>query len=316
MIDALLLTAWAKHADGFIAELAKHKIRVSRVEGLRFREPLTAYRAVVLIDNAVTESERAYFRKAAHAANVALITLPAEKAKWARLIAEHRLTDEEIEIVYVNPPPAKPATESHGAPETEPAPPPATALTLFGDWLRSSRGSTAQKDAAALLGISPAHLCKLEYNHGVPSPSLLGKIHDLYGKPPAHVIEPKIGVEARPRSALMPVTAPVEVAPPTAAAASEKPANGHHVVASASSLTGLRRAARALGMTGEVVVRVGDDTTTITIGDELSWPGTDPDDAIAAARRDLDARLRRARASLEEQLHQTRAALAEIGGAL
>lgn len=301
MINALLLTAWAKHADGFVAELAKHKIRVTRVEGLRFRGPLTEYRAVVLLDNATTEAERGYFKKAAHAAGVALITLPAEKARWGRLIAEHHLTDEEIEIVYVNPLPEKPAPETHTAPEAEPAPAPAP--MSFGDWLRSSRGHTAQKDAASVLGISAGHLCNLEYDRAPLSPSLLAKIHDLYGTPPANVSSPRIGAEPRPPSLPLPVAAP------------EKPANGHHVVAPASSLTGLRRAARALGMTDEVLVRVGDDTTTIQIGVH-AWSGADPDAAIAAARRDLDARLRQARARLEEQLQQTRAALDAIGGAL
>lgn len=315
MINALLLTAWAKHADGFIAELAKHKIQVTRVEGLRFRGPLTEYRAVVLLDNATTEAERGYFKKAAHAAGVALITLPAEKARWGRLIAEHHLTDEEIEIVYVNPLPEKPAPETHTAPEAEPAPAPAPAPMLFGDWLRSSRGNTSQKDAAAVLGISAGHLCNLEYDRAPLSPSLLAKIHDLYGKPPAHVGSPRIGAEQRPPSLTLPVAAPVEVVPPPVPAAPEKPANGHHVVAPASSLTGLRRAARALGMTDEMVVRVGDDTTTIQIGVH-AWSGADPDAAIAVARRDLDARLRQARARLEEQLQQTRAALDAIGGAL
>lgn len=101
--------------------------------------------------------------------------------------------------------------------------------------------------------------------------------------------------------ALLPATSP-ELSLPTPPST-----NGHAAVAPMTSLTGLRKAARALRIDGDVVVTGRDDGATVTIGAE-SWPGADEDEAVASARRDLDGRLRQLRRQLED-------ALTSLGGA-
>jgi hypothetical protein len=61
------------------------------------------------------------------------------------------------------------------------------------------------------------------------------------------------------------------------------------VKAGLGSLTGLQRAAKVLGMTGDLVVRVSDAGVAVEIGAER-WAGKD-DGVVAQARMALDGKL-------------------------
>ena len=72
-------------------------------------------------------------------------------------------------------------------------------------------------------------------------------------------------------------------------------------------LDGLRRAARALGITGPISVVV-DDAASEVIAGASTWRGVSPDEAVETARAELDRRLR-------EKRDEMIAALNALGGA-
>ncbi len=72
-------------------------------------------------------------------------------------------------------------------------------------------------------------------------------------------------------------------------------------------LDGLLRAARALGIAGDVAIVMGDSGAKVLVGAE-SWTGTTPAAAVEAARKELSDRL-------AEQLRRLAEAQSMLGGA-
>lgn len=123
-----------------------------------------------------------------------------------------------------------------------------------------------------------------------PSPTPVPTVAPISARVPASAPAP--ATPASPPQAQAPVVAfqptPQPTAPPPVALQAPKAErNGHALV---SPLTGLLRAARALGIKDDIHVSVTDAGVEAKLGSE-KWSGSTDEEAITAARRSMDERL-------------------------
>ncbi len=332
MSRALLITSFpAGHIEEkFVPGFAARGWHVIRVATPRFAGPIEGVDALFMIEQMTSESERRGFRARCHQARVTFVVLPSERARWGDLIPDPKPAAPEPAAPPAPPPPRPPVdAPAPAAPRMPPQPPPplprppmppprstpvvpaaaappptkpdvtgapaATEPITYGAWLRSQRGDTSAVEVGKILGVSDSLVVGWEREQCGIAHDHLASLTALYGEAPEHVLPPKAPLRARhaPRPTSLPVAAPIELPTPYS--------NGHVAIAPLASLKGLRKAARALRIAGDVVVTGRDDGATVTIGDE-SWPGADEDEAVATARRDLDGRLRALRSQLEEAI--------------
>lgn len=182
-----------------------------------------------------------------------------------------------------------------------PQPRPARALPrTFGAALRAARNEedVTQDFIADLCGVSASLVGAWEADKQPLAPDCYDKLTEIFPEletAPAPEMTrrrshrgPMVAADPEPRSP--------PVAPAVPILAPSKPINGHAVV---SPLVGLLRAARALGITGDVVVVVTDDGVRVQVGSE-TWTGASDADAIAQARAALNDRLTAQLARLNE----------------
>ena len=234
------------------------------------------------------------------------------------------------------PPPAHPKQEAHETVDDAPEPP----ALPFGDALEVERKALKLSQAAVgdLVGVSQSAVASWEAGGAVPEPCYLALVdsfpklvsaqrpawatrYNCLGKKYAAPANGHNGngsavhvggvtvttFPQRPdvevRDARKAPTSPVAVlVPPVAHAARPLP------------LDGLRRAARALGITGPIAVIVDDGESRVTAG-VYTWPGTGPDEAVESARADLDKRLKEKRAKMEAERIEMEAAINALGAA-
>lgn len=213
------------------------------------------------------------------------------------------------------PPPSRPRQEAHEVDEPEEPQSgeretTAAGLT-FGQALVAARraGQHSQRDVAAVCDTDQGIVSRWE--HDLPiQPAHYAKVLELFpslsaGPAPRLAKNPGPG---KPRTVPIP-TAPPAPTPPVAVLV---PPMAH--AARPLPLDGLRRAARALGITGPIAVIVDDGESKVTAG-QFTWPGAGPDEAVESARADLDKRLKEKRAKMEAERIEMEAALDALSAA-
>lgn len=309
MTNALLVTSFpSHHVDGTVLpKLRAIGVSVVRVVSPRFDEPLVDFDAVLMMVQMTSEMERTAFRKRAHKACVPFLTLPQEASKWPAILANLPRTQQAA-------PPSAPPTsawwpqkEAHeDEPEPPAAAPAAPASVSFGAWLKNKRAGEhlTLAQIGELCGVSGSLVGHWEADRNPIAPDHLRKLHELFGDPPAGVSAPKTTVRKRCRDLSAPLPSAENLPPITSFPAKT---NGKPAL---PPLDGMRRAARALRMTGKILISIDIATaaTTVQIGADAPVSGPVPDDAVENAAANL-------RTMLAEILREAQESQAALGGA-
>lgn len=252
---------------------------VSRVVSVDFDGQIRDIDAIAFMFQMCSHTAYDNFKQRAKTAGVPFVLLSRKSAEWltAFRMAGIRLPVARAEkpSLPVPPPPVAPVPAAE-----EPTPPPPT----FGAALRLARVSeeVTQAFIAELCGTDQTMVSGWERGRHPISLECYEKLTELF---PTLAVAPAPEITRRqlarrivdpPRSEPKPIEQP----------ASAK-VNGHP---GGSSLIGLLRAARALGIQGDVSVCFDEAAATVKIGLD-KWQGATPDDAIAAARTSLGERL-------------------------
>lgn len=287
--------------------LADVGVKVARIVSTRFEGDIRGD-AVLFMNEYCGHDDYDKFKARAKAAGVRFLCLPRKRADW---IAEFRKNGFDVPghpidstplptaetpkrngIIVANgapliPPPAK-------APETTVEPSPVT----FGEALRAyrKRERVNQSVIAGLCGVDQSTISNWESGAVVPD-GHYRKLCELAPEiaaatPPTFTVRP-----GRPRSEPRPVVVPFKPV--------EK-VNGHDH--RPRPLEGLRRAARALGMKGQITITLDDGASEVRVGEESWGSGPDADAAVETARKALAERL-------ADLIRMATEARAELGGA-
>ena len=228
------------------------------------------------------------------------------------------------------PPPIHPKQEAHETVDDAPEPP----ALPFGDALEVERKALKLSQAAVgdLVGVSQSAVASWEAGGSVPEPCYLALVDSFpnlaNAQRPAWATRynrlgkkngaPTNGHNGNGHALPAGVTVTTFPARPDVEVRDTRTAAPVAVVvppvARPLPLDGLRRAARALGITGPIAVIVDDGESKVTAG-QFTWPGAGPDEAVESARADLDKRLKEKRAKMEAERIEMEAALDALSAA-
>jgi hypothetical protein len=294
--------------------------------------------AVLLMFQFCGREQYSALRRQCDIAKVKFIILPQQTAGWLTTFAESglRVPGKPVNAKPLPRPPAPIVHPKQEAHETEPEEPAsgereiATGKAPFHVMLREERNAARLSQAAVgeLCSASTPLVGQWERGNPIAAdcvPKLLSLFPRLATAAPPTIARPKdrAGLQVAPAVAVGSVTVTtfpqrpdVEVRDarkvPTPPVAVLVPPVAH--AARPLPLDGLRRAARALGITGPIAVIVDDGASKVTAGD-LTWHGAGPDEAVETARAALDKRLRDLRTEMEAKRIEMEAALCALGAA-
>lgn len=241
------------------------------------------------------------FKARCKAAGVKFVLLDRHAAGWRHSLtkAGMRLPDYVVAAkpLPVAEVPAKPPVVAEEPMEAEPVSETIyrAAHATFGEALKAARVAAghSQADVGAVCEVDQATVSQWEQRGRATQPEHYAALLQLF---PALATAPKPpfatrawGRVKKPAVSLVPAL-PAPMAP----VAVLKP-----VGRVAPPLSGLLRAARALGISGKLTVTVDDAESQVCVGAEL-WTGTSPDAAVETARAALDERLGVAMRRMEE----------------
>lgn len=202
------------------------------------------------------------------------------------------------------PPLAHPKQEVH---EAEPESGPREVALPFGKALAAERKALglSQGETGALAGASQSAVSHWECGGAVPAPCYAALVDNFPNlakaqKPTMATRFNRLGATGSAPSE--PVTPPAVEVRPATPVEPPKPTTPRPL-----PLDGLRRAARALGITGPISVIVDDGASKVTAG-ESTWHGAGPDEAVETARAALDGMLRAKRDEMQAALNALGAA--------
>lgn len=312
-------------------------LTVVRVVSPTYRGSLEDIDAVLLMFQFCGREQYTALRSQCNTAKVKFIILPQQTAGWLTTFAEHALRVPG-KPVYARPLPVPPTPIVHPKAEACEAQEPEEVgnepdHATFGQALHLARraGRHSQVDVAAVCDVEQSMVSRWELGSPLQRDHY-EKLLELFpvlktaavpqfatrsgpgkrksGTNGAHVAVGGVSVTTfapRPdvevRDTRKTPTPPVAVIVPSMAHAARP-----------LPLDGLRRAARALGVTGPIAVIVDDGASKVTAGD-LTWHGTGPDEAVETARAALDKRLRDLRTEMEAKRIEMEAALCALGAA-
>lgn len=340
--------------DTIVPNLTSLGIEVVKVVPVDYKGEIPDVAAVLFMFQYTSHVNHDKFKGRAKAAGVKFILLERQSSGWPRAFKIANLDfpgypikpaplpvappSKPPALIVANgapliPPPAHPKQEAHETEAEEPASGEreiATGKAPFHVMLREERNAARLSQAAVgeLCSASTPLVGQWERGNPIAAdcvPKLLSLFPRLATATPPTVARPKdrAGLQVAPtvaaggvtvttfpqrpdvevRDARKVPTPPVAVlVPPVAHAARPLP------------LDGLRRAARALGITGPIAVIVDDGASKVTAGD-LTWHGIGPDEAVETARAALDKRLRDLRTEMEAKRIEMEAALCALGAA-
>lgn len=314
--------------DKMVPGLRAIGVSVKRVVGVRFAGDIEGVDAVAYMFEMSSHGESEGFRRRADKAGVKFVLLSRKSSEWlgefkrAGLPVSGKPVDATPlplpppPIVYAKveaceaqePEEAEPAEDaSDDELETAGAP-----FLAYGETVASGRekAGLSQVEFAELLGISRGHLRQIEGGNRAPSRDLhikiVGMLPDVAKVTVAFAARPRGRAVAAQHAALTSRAAatplaPVQV-PPVLALPVKANGHSHH----RPPLEALLRAARAVGIGGNITVTVNEQGTTVRVGEEVFSGAFD--DAVEKARGVLVDRLR-------EQARRTSELLAELAGA-
>lgn len=314
--------------DHILPKMRDFGITVVRTVEPTFRGSLEDIDAVFVMFEFCGRETYAALRRQCEIAKVKFIILPQQASAWLRIFAENglRVPGKPVEatplplppptVVYAKveaceaqePEEAEPADgASDDEPETAGAP-----FLAYGETVASGRekAGLSQVEFAELIGISRGHLRQIEGGNRAPSRDLhikiVGMLPDVAKVTVAFAARPRGRAVAAQHAALTSRAAatplaPVQV-PPVLALPVKANGHSHH----RPPLEALLRAARAVGIGGNITVTVNEQGTTVRVGEEVFSGAFD--DAVEKARGVLVGRLREQRRLADERL-------AELGAA-
>jgi len=303
--------------DHILPKMRDFGITVVRTVEPTFRGSLEDIDAVFVMFEFCGRETYAALRRQCEIAKVKFIILPQQASAWLRIFAENglRVPGKPVEATPLPLPPptvvhakAEPADgASDDEPETAGAP-----FLAYGETVASGRekAGLSQVEFAELIGISRGHLRQIEGGNRAPSRDLhikiVGMLPDVAKVTVAFAARPRGRAVAAQHAALTSRAAatplaPVQV-PPVLALPVKANGHSHH----RPPLEALLRAARAVGIGGNITVTVNEQGTTVRVGEEVFSGAFD--DAVEKARGVLVGRLR-------EQARLANERLAELGAA-